>query len=109
MTLANSGKHMYTKKTGGEDMALTHEDLQAIGALMDSKLEPIREEMQSIRNSQLKVELEQYPRITAALDGVVGGIEKDKEQDERIVALERKADNYDTRIYAIEASMKKAL
>lgn len=97
-------------------MALTKEDLQAIGALMDSKLEPINnrlealeESQQAIRTSQLRVELEQYPRIASALDGVVGGIEKNKEQDERIVILERKADNHDTRIYALEASMKKAL
>ena len=87
-------------------MALTKEDLQAIGALVDSKLKPIREEMQVIRTSQLKVELEQYPRIGAALDGVVGGIEKNAEQDKRIFVLENKVEHHDNRIIALEYAAK---
>ena len=143
-------------------MALTKEDLQAIGALMDSKLtnalEPINERLgnleqgqsqliqgqanleqrqttleqkqsqliqgqanleqkqadleemlQLIRASQLKVELEQYPRIAAALEGVTGGVQKDKEQDARIAYLEKKTDLHDARLHFAETQIKKAL
>jgi len=96
------------------------ETLQAISDMMDSKLslalEPIRtdiaalkqgqaelkESLQLVRISQLKVELEQYPRIAAALDGVVAGIEKNEAQDDRILTLENKTENHNNRIVALE-------
>ena len=122
-------------------MALTKDDIQAIGALLDSKLdsklEPIskrlnsleenqqtmqnsiqkleenqlklEENQQTMQNSLLRIELEQYPRIAAALDGVIAGIDRNKEQDSRILALEQKVDNCDTRIYLVESAIKKAL
>lgn len=101
-------------------MALTKEDLQAIQALMEAEREhtrqmiqeetaPLAESLQIVRNSQMKVELEQYPRIAAALDGVVGGIQKGEEQDKRIEYLEKKTDIHDTRLYSLETSIKKAL
>ena len=104
-------------------MALTKEDLQAIAALMDSKLEPItecldtmqgdisnlQEGLQQVRASQLKVELEQYPRIAAALDGVFGSVQKDEELSGRISYLEKKADIHDTRLYGLETKVNKAL
>lgn len=44
---------MYNIFTGGEDIALTKEDLQAIGSLMDSKLamalEPIKADIASMK------------------------------------------------------------
>ena len=129
-------------------MALTKDDIQAIGALLDSKLdsklEPIskrlnsleenqqtmqnsiqkleenqlkleknqlklEENQQTMQNSLLRIELEQYPRIAAALDGVIAGIDRNKEQDSRILALEQKVDNCDTRLYLVESAIKKAL
>jgi len=87
-------------------MALTKEDLQAIGALIDSKLEPIKADQAVIRKSQLKVELEQYPRITAALDGVQAGIDKNRAQDSQIYILEDKVENHDDRIIALELTAK---
>ena len=101
-------------------MALTKEDLQAIQALLEAERDntrrmiqeetnPLAEGLQQVRASQLKVELEQYPRIAAALDGVLAGIEKNQSQDERIAYLERKTDNHDARIYNMETQIKKAL
>ena len=84
-------------------MALTKEDLQAIQAL----LEPIKEELKVVHTSQLKVELEQYPRIAAALDGFAVSTQKNVEQDRRISALEKTQDNHDTRIWALEQVVKK--
>lgn len=107
-------------------MDANNELLQAIGQMMDSKLaaalEPIRadiqdlktgqkdlqEQVERVRHSVVKIELEQLPRIAAALDGVVGGIEKEKEQDNRISVLEGKADNHSTRIWALEQVAKEA-
>ena len=118
-------------------MALTKEDLQAISTLleverkhtskmMDEKLseslEPINnildkinvrldaleESQQVIRASQLKVELEQLPRIGAALDGYQANREKSEQQGERITFLETKTDNHDIRLYSLEQAVKKA-
>ena len=54
--LANSDRGMYNTFIGGEDLALTKEDLQAIGALMDSKLdsklEPINTRLDTIESKQ---------------------------------------------------------
>ena len=57
-------------------MALTKADLQAIQALfepmntrfdgIDTRLDSLEENQVIIRRFQLKVELEQYPRITVA-------------------------------------------
>lgn len=54
-------------------MALTKEDLQAIRALMKEELAPIsdrldrvEESLETVKNSQMKTELVQYPRIAAA-------------------------------------------
>lgn len=112
-------------------MALSKEDLQAIQALLELKLDPINtrlgssveqinirlgsleekfesfeEEQAIIRHSQLKVELEQFPRIAAALDGVVSGIDKNTEQDRRISILENKVENHDNRIISLEYMAK---
>jgi chromosome segregation ATPase len=160
---------VYNTSIGGELMSLTKEDLQAIGALMDGKLEPmkadindlkeglegvrtsqlkveseqyrinadindlkeslegvrtsqlkveseqysikadvndLKEGLEVVRTSQLKVELEQYPRIAAALDGVISGIEKNKEQDKRITALENIAEDHAQRVFVLEQMSK---
>ena len=97
-------------------MALTKGDLQAIGALMDTKLEPINtrldkmdsrldkvdarldtleEKVEVVRQSQLNIEQTELPRIAAALDGYSLARDKNKQQDERIVFLEKKTDNHD--------------
>jgi hypothetical protein len=115
-------------------VALTKEDLQAIGALfeterehtsrmIDSKLEPIKadiselkqrlvnveENQDAIRQSQLIVENIQFPRIQSALDGFAVSVDKDKEQDKRITGLERKTEQHDIRLYAVENKIQKAL
>ena len=110
-------------------MALTKEDLLAFGSLMDAKLEPINsrldkmdsrfdkvearldtleEKVEIVRLSQLNVELTELPRIAAALDGYSLAREKNEQQDERIVFLERKADNHDMRLFSLEQSVNKA-
>lgn len=100
-------------------MALAKEDLQAIQALLEpiqagqeklsTRLDRLEESLQIVRNSQMKVELEQYPRIAAALDGVVGAAQRDEAQDKRIEYLEKKTDIHDTRLYSLETQIKKAL
>ena len=108
-------------------MALTKEDLQAIGTLMDSKLEPIKadiaglkadveelkaghqrleESQQVIRRSQLAFELEHLPKIGLALDGVIGGVQRDMLQEDRIAYLEKKTGIHDVRLYTLERAAK---
>ena len=47
--LANDDGDVYNVFTGGEDVPLTKEDLQAIGALMDSRLEPIKADISDLK------------------------------------------------------------
>jgi len=100
-------------------MSLTKEDLQAIGSLIQkeikqelvpviNRLDSLEENQDIIRNAVLRMELEHLPRITAALDGVVAGIEKNKEQDRRLSVLEGTVETHDHKIAALEYAVKKA-
>ena len=97
-------------------MSLTKGDLQAIGELMDSKLEPLNKRIdgldkrvgkledtiESVRDSQLLIENKFLPKIQVALDGIMSLVEKDKEQDKRIDGLELKTEKHDTKIFKLE-------
>jgi len=82
-------------------MALTTEDLQAIKGLLantatkddissiNSRLDALEQSHEVMKNSILRMELEQYPRIQAALDGVLSALETTaKKHDVRITKLE---------------------
>ena len=71
-----------------------------------ARMDAVEKGQEVIRTSQLKVELEQYPRIAAALDGFAVSTEKNAEQDRRISALENSTDVHDTRIWALEQIVK---
>ena len=77
-------------------------------AVMQGDIAKLQDDVERVRASQLKVELEQYPRISAALDGVLAGIQKNEAQDERIAYVEKKVDFHDTRLYSLEAKISKA-
>ena len=64
----------------------------------------MQESIANIRKSQLKVELEQFPRIAIALDGVHGATEKNIEQDGRIFDLEEQVEQHDIEITALKSS-----
>jgi len=94
-------------------MALTKEDLQAIGDLIDGKLAPmradiveLRDNLDAIRNSVVIIELEQLPRIAAALEGVMISTEKNAIQDKRISVLENTVEDHDDRIFVLEQAVK---
>jgi len=104
-------------------MSLTDEDLAAIGALMDSKLEPVKtdiadlkqgqaemqkkqDEMQKdisrINGSVTKIEVEYGFEIGAIHDGIIDLL-RDRP---RVPKLEAKVENHDARIWALEAAVK---
>ena len=97
-------------------MTLTKEDLQAIRMLLDpitadlaamkSEQKSIKEDLQVVRDSQLKVEHEQYPRIQAALDGLLCREEREDSLDERITFLEGKDEDHGKRLFALEHGVK---
>ena len=102
--------NLETKVTRLEtDVAELKENVSGLDAKvtnLETKVDGLEKDLQQVRDSQLRVELEQYPRIAAALEGVVSMIEKNKAQDERITVLERKTDNHGDRILAIEYALK---
>ena len=86
--------------------------LSMLGTLTDTvgtlvtKVDKLEGDVRAIKASQLKVENEELPRIAAALDGYKVNYEKNQEHDKRITVLERKVDNYGTRVAAVELALK---
>ena len=64
----------------------------------------MQESMDNIRKSQLRVEIDQFPRITLALDSAHGANEKNIEQDGRIFNLEEQVEQHDFEITALKSS-----
>jgi len=74
----------------------------------NARLDRMEKDVQAIRISQLRTELEQYPKISASLDGFLSNRDKSDEQDERIASLENETANHDIRIFSLEQTAKKA-
>ena len=100
-------------------MALTKDDLNEIKKLLDpidnrvyshearmdrleARMDRLEEMLQSVHDSQLRMELEWQPRINLALEAIANLLEHDKEQDRRISRLEHTAENHEPRIMALE-------
>jgi len=81
-------------------------DLKAGQSQTNQRLAALEESQEVIKASQLKVELEQYPRIQAALEGFMCSLERDDSLDERITFLEGKDEDYDKRLFALEHGVK---
>ena len=90
-------------------MSLTKEDISSIKDLLEpinERLERLEEGQKVIINSQMRFELEEMPKIQAALDGIVASIEKNKQQDERIDNLERKTEEHGMDIFVLKNAVK---
>ena len=72
----------------------------------DARMDRMEEKLQSVHDSQVRVELEWIPKINASADAIMNLIEKDKEQDKRISALESTTDDHGFRIMALEKVAK---
>jgi len=94
---------------GQADMQGKIDSMQSDIGSLKSDVSSLQDGLQQVRTSQLKVELEQYPRINAAIDGVLGNIQKDEELNARVSYLEKKTDIHDTRLYSLESKISKAL
>ena len=96
-------------------MALKKEDLQAIGDLMDSKIEPLTKRMdgfdkrmdrfeevvQTVHESQILIE-SKIDTIGLQLEYLVADAQANKERDKRVETLERRVEQHDTRIFKLE-------
>jgi len=69
---------------------------------VDSRLDKVEESLESVRLSQMKVELEQFPRISAALESTKGTQQKFNKLDR----LENTVEDHGTRIFALEHAAK---
>ena len=72
---------------------------------MQSDMSAMKESLEVVRESVINIELNELPKIQAALDGVVSATEKGRDNEIRIAQLERKTENLEIRIYAAEAKM----
>jgi len=86
------------------NQAVMQSDLNALKTGQNN----LRETVDNVKLSQQRVELEQFPKIAAALDGWKGNVEKAGEHNERITYLEKKTDIHDTRLFSLEQAVKKA-
>ena len=71
---------------------------------MKSDIEDLKESNEKIRCFQIDVESNYWQRIAGALDGVIGGINRNQEQDDRLTVLEKKVDNHSSRISFLECN-----
>ena len=100
-------------------MALTKDDLQAIGTLlepikdrldsveaqqdrMEARQDRMEESLEVVKKSQFNVETVMFPKLMAAVAGITAGIEKNEDQDTRILEVEEKVENHGLRIAALE-------
>ena len=72
---------------------------------MQSDMSAMKESLEVVRESVINIELNELPRIQAALDGVASATERGRDNEKRITQLERKAENLEIRMYAAEAKM----
>jgi len=69
---------------------------------IDLRLDELEEAVHVVRDSQLLIEHEQYPRIQAALDGLACSEDRDHLLDERVTFLESKDLEHDKRLLVLE-------
>ena len=97
------------QKTMQGDMKTMQGDMKTVQGdmkTMQSDMKTMREKMEALRISQLRVENEWFPRINAALEGVIGNTEKLMGHGRRISSLEDKSDNHSVRISMLEDSAR---
>jgi len=73
-------------------------DLKQGQAKLESDSRTMRDKLESVHQSQIKVELEWFPKILVTMDGHKVDVEKNKEQDGRISVLEKRVDKHDVEI-----------
>ena len=88
------------KRLNGMDKRLENVE-DSLAEVINSQ-RTVDERVNKVWESQLRVEMEQFPRITAALDGNKMNAEKNAEQDRRISAVETAVDEHDIRLFALE-------
>ena len=80
----------------------TRRMMQEENASINARLERVEESLQVVRTSQMRTELEQFPRIAAALDGMKGV----KEKFEKLERVESKQEDHGNRILALEFAVQ---
>ena len=88
--------------------------LQAIGQLidekMDTKLQPIMEDIQAIKNRTLKLEItlenETNRNIQLLMEGHAQLVDDNKEIMQKIEKIDHKLEDMDTRLFATETATK---
>ena len=73
---------------------------------INKRLDALERNQEVTKASQLRTELEQYPRIAGALDGVIAAMKKNEAQDERISILDNTVKKHDVRITKLEFAME---
>jgi len=75
--------------------------------VMQIEMENMKQTIEAVKTSQIRVELEQYPRIAASLDFSQVNKEKSEQHEGRIVSLENRVDVHDLRITGLELAEAK--
>ncbi len=100
--LDSADKDRQDMKDSLKELRDSHTRMEERLGIVEERLDNLDGRVQAVHESQVRIEQEQYPRITAALDR--GAVEHDKnqEQDGRLGYLETKTDFHDVRLYALE-------
>ena len=74
---------------------------------VQTEVNDLRKTADVTRKAVVRIELEMFPKIEAALDGFILASEKNEAQDERFETLETTVKTHDKRIMALEYAIKK--
>ena len=93
-------------------MALTKDDLQAIGALLEpinARLDDIEEKLEVVRVSQLNIENKYLPKIQVSLDAYVQSQDQYRRIEGYMEITDDKLDDHEARLTLLEmpAQLKK--
>ena len=69
---------------------------------VDARFDKLEQDLATVKKSVLRTELEQYPRIQVALDGIVAALERIESQGKRLDSLETTVDRHDVEIKVLQ-------
>ena len=77
-------------------------DLKSGFARAEDRFAKLEDDLNTVHCSVVNIELTQFPRIAASLDGVSSALQHNKKQDERLDVVEDKVEAHDLDIHILK-------
>ena len=83
----------------------SHSKLEDRFSKLEADMRDVKDSLEAVKASALRTELVEYPRIQAALDGIVAATEKIESHDNRINVLENKVEKHGFEIVRLKSAI----